>query len=405
MASLADFPVTVRIAAPRSSANPGLIRERDDGMGYGMTRGAAALVLALALAGCGGGGGGGPANPGNTTSTGTPPGDGGGSPQPTRTSVSPADAFAANPRRLADAGRRAIAAGSRASVSSPDFGSVFQSVGGGVTEAWIALRDGALHIGVGDRTTLNSNDHLYLQEPSASPTRRAAEYRILLDYGDGHITAAAGTVDRDPSGFGDWIAGGYWLRIDGDWRNGGVDSVGMGAVVDGPEFSRSAGAPGIGTAGYSGLAAGLYAAVAGSDGSTPGAAAAGEYEGRLTATADFGAGTVSGEIDRLSFRGAAVYPDGRTRGFTDATVPVRRLVLEPGEIGENGSVTGNVSIEVGPGYRIASQSGSWGARLSSMDDGDGNPRAFAGTHAGTATTAGGSEAVFVGVHAGSTEGF
>ncbi len=362
----------------------------------GAAHGAVLFAFAIALAGCGGGGGS-PANSGDPAP--------GGSQQPSQTRASPADAFAANPRRLTDAGRRAILSGSRASVSRPGFGSVFQSVGGGVTDARIALRDGTLHISVGERAALNSNDHLYLREPVASPTGREAEYAILLNYGDGHITAAAGTFDHEPNDLGDWMAGGYWLRIDGDWRNGVVGRVRMGAVVDGPEFSRPAEVPGISSAGYTGLAAGLYAAVAGSDGSTPGASAAGEYEGVLTAMADFTAGTVTGHIDRLSFRGAAVYPDGRTRGFTDATVPVRRLVLDPGRIGEGGSVTGEVRIEVGPGYRIASQSGSWGARLSSMDDGAGNPRTFAGTHAGTARTVGGSEAVFIGVHAGATGDF
>ena len=330
---------------------------------------------------------------------------GGGGPDPNASRVTPAGIYTPNAPRLVEAGRRAA-------VSEPGFGSVFQSAGvnvAAVRSAGITRRaDGSFTTEIrradGSRTALNSADHLFASAPVVSPASRAAEGVTLLDYGAGYVTLAGGTVDHDPNDFfGDWIAGGYWLHIEGDWRNGGVEGVEIGAVVDGPEISRPATVPGIGTASYRGVAGGIYGIAAGSDAVAPGASQVGDYEGVFTARADFGAGTVSGRIDSLRLTGVTVHPDGRTDVFEDD--PDRTvLTLVPGRIGTDGRAAGRVLI-ASPDFEIASQSGSWGARLSAVEDRYGAPRGIAGTHGGAARTAGRSEVVFVGVHAGATGDF
>ncbi len=324
-------------------------------------------------------------------------GGGGGGPDPNASRVTPASIYTPNAPRLVEAGRRAA-------VSEPGFGSVFQSAGvnvAAVRSAGITRRaDGSFTTEIrradGSRTALNSVDHLFASAPVVSPAARAAEGATLLDYGAGYVTLAGGTVDHDPNDFGDWIAGGYWLHIEGDWRNGGVEGVEIGAVVDGPEISRPATVPGIGTASYRGVAGGIYGIAGGSDAAAPGASQVGDYRGAFRATADFGAGTVSGRIDGITLTGVTVHPDGRTDVFEDD--PDRTvLTLVPGRIGTDGRAAGRVLI-ASPDFEIASQSGSWGARLSAVEDRYGVPRGIAGTHGGAARTAGGSEVVFVGVH-------
>ena len=353
---------------------------------------AVTLAGALALAGYGGGGGGGGGTVGPSE------------PSETVDRITPAEIYTPNAARLVEAGKRAA-------VSEPEFGSVFQSAGenvAAVRSAGITRRgDGSFTVEIGradgSRTALNSVSHLFASATAVSPSGRTAEGATLLDYGARHVTLAGGTIDYDPNDLGDWTAGGYWLHIEGDWNNGLVEGAEIGAVVDGPEISRPATPPAIGTARYRGVAGGIYGAASGSDAVVPGASQVGDYRGAFTATADFGAGTVSGEINGITLTGIAVYPNGRTVVFENDPDPTR-LVLESAQIGADGRATGRVRI-ANPDFGIASQSGSWGSRLSAVDDGAGNPRGIAGTHGGTARTAGGSETVFVGIHAGTSGDF
>ena len=328
-------------------------------------------------------------------------GDGGGLSDPP---VRPTDAYSTNVKRL-------VERGIDATVTEPKFGtsgSVFQTAGAGAPgDAGIQLRGGAFRIGVtladGSQISLDPEDHLYASMETDSPTRRKAEAATFLDYGDGHITVAGGTIDYNPNELGDWIAGGYWLHVQGDWRNGGVDGALIGALVDGPNVSPRAGVPGTGTAKYEGIAAGIYAFRAGMDALTPDASEVGEYAGKFTAEADFGTGMVWGAVGGITLEGFAEHPDGQMEEFSGVPYPAS-LVLDPAPIRPDGSVTGEVRIE-SDALRIVGTDGSWGARLSARDDGAGNPRGIAGTHGGTAVTAGGSKAIFVGVHAGPTGDF
>jgi len=347
---------------------------------------ATALLATVALTACGGGGGSG----------------GGGGPGP----ASPQAAFAADPGQVAE-----TAGG--AETAAPQFGSVHQSLGAGVARvrsAGITRRgDGSLTATVirtdGSRTVLNSEDHRYGDaEDRVSPTGRAAEFTVMVREDSDSLTAAAGLADHDPGDLGDWMAGGYWLHIRGDWRNGRVDGVELGAVIDGPEISGRADVPGIGSASYRGVAGGIYATVYGTDADAPrGTAELGEYRGDFTARADFASGTVSGSVGNILIGGVGARPDGTEYEF-ESTRTSARLVLEEASIGGDGTMAGTLRY-TSPDHDVVETGGYWGSRLSSRPDGMGNPRLLGGTHAGAARTGGGSEVAFVGAHYGASGDF
>ncbi len=198
--------------------------------------------------------------------------------------------------------------------------------------------------------------------------------------------------------------GGYWLHIAGNWANGTVSGVEVGAFVDGPELDNDP-VPTSGTATYRGLAGGLFAARFGTDDPNvpAGTHEIGEYNGEFMATADFGAGTVSGSIAVTRVVGIGETPAGQTYDFDNAYEA--RLILDPASIdAATGTLEGRVRLVV-PGVTVTSQDGSWGSRLSNRNDGNGHPRALAGTHAGAATTTGGSEVAYIGAHFGTTGNF
>ncbi len=83
-------------------------------------------------------------------------------------------------------------------------------------------------------------------------------------------------------------------------------------------------------------------------------------------------------------------------------VDATRLILDPAPIDStDGTLAGRVRL-VHPDYTFTAQPGRWGSRLSNTDDSAGAPRLLAGTHAGGGTTAGGSEAAYIGAHYGTT---
>jgi len=364
---------------------------------------ALALAALALLAGCGGGGGS-PTPPGAAAGGGS--GDG---PSPGTFSSS-----ARNAAFTADAGE-VVTASQAVAQSNPVFGSVRQSGGSlsPVTDVTVTRRqaDRTFDIVVvrqdGSRTTLNTGRHLVATLPVDAHTGRRAVAGALLDSDATRITAAAGLIDADPNVFGDWLVGGYWLHITGDWEAGTVTGAEVGAFIEGPELTDTT-VPIRGTASYNGLAAGLYAALYGTDAAAAaGTRELGDYIGDFQATADFAAGTVSGTITNIRVVGIATTPDGRLYA-----VPLQpgnvRVELESGPIdATNGRIgPGTVRlVSLDPNLPFTSQQGSWGSRLSSEDDGDDNPRALAGTHAGWATTDGGTEVVYIGAHFGTTGDF
>ncbi len=196
----------------------------------------------------------------------------------------------------------------------------------------------------------------------------------------------------------DWLTGGYWMLVDG---NSEVTDVG--AFVDGPELAGAPTLPSLGTATYQGFATGGYAAVYGSDypNVTAGSHEVGEYEGQLELTADFGTRRISGRVHSISLSGIHTPTGGSSRPITDVAAP---YVFSLGETSfDTSGFTGNTTVSsTNPGISVENSAGSWGGKFSVVSDGDGNPRLVAGTHGEEFTTAGGTEAGFIGAFAGVT---
>ncbi len=255
----------------------------------------------------------------------------------------------------------------------------------------------------GSTLSLNSRDHAYavVGPQTNTITGRTVTVAPLLDWSNNSITLAYAGVDYDPDDLGDWMAGGYWLHATGDWRNGQINGIEVGAIADGPEFSGTSNLPNSSTATYRGEASGLYAGVYGNDPGflvPSGTVEIGEYTGDFQATANFQTLAVSGSITNFYTEGYVVYPDGREvidSGDSDLTVSLR------GRIESSGRITGSV-LTSSPSLNITTRSGSWGSQLSSISDVSGNPRTMVGTHGGRATSSGGTEVAFIGAHYGTT---
>lgn len=196
----------------------------------------------------------------------------------------------------------------------------------------------------------------------------------------------------------DWLTGGYWMLTD---ENGEISEVG--AYVDGPELAGAPTLPSLGTATYQGFATGGYAALYGSDypNTTAGSHEVGEYEGQLELTADFGTRRISGRVHSISLSGIHTPTGGSSRPITDVAAP---YVFSLGETSfDTSGFTGNTTVSsTNPGISVESSAGSWGGKFSVLSDDDGNPRLVAGTHGEEFTTAGGTEAGFIGAFAGVT---
>ncbi len=354
------------------------------------TKYTAALAVAaclLPLAACGGGGGGG----GPVTGTTEPP---------------PLETV-----HIADQDKL-IAAGIAASTARPAFGSVTQSsnkdAAGVSTDSAQSSFDGdtdTLRIARrnGSTLSLNSDDHdVDSQTVISTVTGREMISGILLDYDARSITFAGRAVEFDP-GYGRWMSRGIWIHLTGNWADGDVNGVEVGAFVDGPEFSGPASVPVGGTATYEGVAAGIA--------STRGETTGGfrretlEYRGKFRLTADFSSGLVSGEIHSDFAFGFRAFDDGTPQ--LGSRPEESRIELGSTSINSDGSFVGTDVTLMSPTSDIqgSSSEGYWGGRFSTIDDSTGNPRTVAGTHGVTYTTPGNFTATYVGYHFGATDDF
>ena len=199
--------------------------------------------------------------------------------------------------------------------------------------------------------------------------------------------------------WGDWLTGGYWMQVR---ENKDVGEAG--AFVDGPELAGTPAIPSLGTASYKGFATGGYALVYGSDFTavSPGSHEIGDYEGQLDLTADFEARLISGRVHSVHVNGLHTPRAGGTRPFNDVSVPYE-IALEATSF-DSGGFTGDTSVtSTDPEFGIASSSGAWGGKFSSVPDGDDNPRLVAGTHGVQFTSTQGTDASFIGVFVGVTD--
>ena len=356
-----------------------------------ITRSLCALAALLLLAACSGGGG----------------GDGPVSGMPDTPSERPtlATVYATDQDKL-------IAAGIAASTARPAFGSVTQSSNKDAadvsTDSAQSSFDGdtyTLRIARrnGSALSLNTDDHeVDGATVTSSVTGREMSAGRLLDYDARSITFALGAVEFDP-GYGGWMSRGYWFHLTGNWADGDVNRVEVGAFVDGPEFSGPASVPVGGTATYEGVASGI----ASTKGQTTGPFQREtlDYAGDFRLTADFSSGLVSGEIHSESVVGFRALDDGTPiPGERPDDV---RIELGSTSINSDGSFVGSdVSlISSTVNTQGSSSEGYWGGRFSTIDDSTGNPRAVAGTHGVTYTTPAGYTLTYVGYHFGATDDF
>ena len=354
------------------------------------TKYTAALAVAaclLPLAACGGGGGGG--------------GPVSGMPEPpTDETVQTADQD------------KLIAAGIAASTARPAFGSVTQSsnkdAAGVSTDSAQSSFDGDTHTlriarRNGSTLSLNTDDHLVDGATvTSSVTGREMSAGRLLDYDARSITFALGAVEFDP-GYGGWMSRGYWIHLTGNWADGDVNRVEVGAFVDGPEFSGPASVPVGGTATYEGVASGI----ASTKGQTTGPFQREtlDYAGDFRLTADFSSGLVSGEIHSDRVFGFRALDDGTP--ISGSRPDDVRIELGSTSINSDGSFVGSDVTLMSSSVDIqgSSSEGYWGGQFSTIDDSTGNPRAVAGTHGVTYTTPGNYTVTYVGYHFGATDDF
>ncbi len=316
-------------------------------------------------------------------------------------------AFSANPSLSAEANRQAATA-------TPAFGSVTQSsnvnIAGVTTDAAQVTRQGStFHLKVLHRDytafTLNTDDHLIESDAGVSPvTGRAWEDGVLVGYNSTALIVMRGAIDYSISDVNDWMAGGYWLNVEGNWRDGQVSGVEVGAFVDGPEISEPANIPVGGNASYSGIASGAYAAEYGTDtDGTAGTIEIGEYSGSFRAVANFSRGIVSGSVRNVYLDAVVTEPDGTS--YPDYGSSPTRLEIGATAINSEGTFNGTDVRLADPRFSFSTNEGSWGGRFSIIDDYAGNPRVIAGTHGGAATTTGGTAIRFIGAHFGATPDF
>ena len=199
--------------------------------------------------------------------------------------------------------------------------------------------------------------------------------------------------------WGNWLTGGHWMLVSGT-----MEVIESGAFVDSPELSGNPRLPAAGTASYSGLAQGGYAVIYGDDvaGMVVGSRETGDYKGSLDLSADFGAGTIGGNVHSIQVSGVRHAQTGGTRQFSSAST-TWGIVLEETVIRAGGFAGDTRVTSASSGFDITDASGSWGGKFSNMPDSNGNPRLAAGTHGARFASAGGTEGSFIGVFAGTAD--
>ncbi len=260
----------------------------------------------------------------------------------------------------------------------------------------------------GSGFTLDTNRHYteIVNDSSLSTnpvTRRPFASGYMGDVSGNRAVIAGALVEWSNADYTDYLAGGYWLVVDG-----GIPAVEMGAFIHGADYTLNASMdlPVTGTATYRGRAGGLYVAAGGTDSLSPGAASVGEYEGRVRLTADFGTMQMQGRVDNVAVTyEAGQHANGVPYEVTSPQASDIEMVFNPVPITQAGIFQGDNVEFVSNRYQITSSSGSWAGQFSNVNDAAGNPRAAAGTNTGYLETSGGSRAFLTGAFYGATERF
>ena len=230
--------------------------------------------------------------------------------------------------------------------------------------------------------------------------------------------------DHDPTNY---LAGGYWMhldRLDLDWSPApwAIDDADVGAFIYGPEFTGSPTIPLQGVASYRGRATGLYTFFYGPAWANLGlfkVRETGIFHGAVQLTADFSKNEVEGcigclvegedtswrhldlagsillpagvkaELYALYHNYNAEFPEGFDLSSYDQEtfgreIDIRgsqiQVYMGPTAINEDGSFHGDeIRQELVYFPEGGTTGGTWGGRLSDMNDADGNPRRAIGT--------------------------
>ena len=309
-------------------------------------------------------------------------------------SMQPTDVRAADPDAT-------TAAAEAAATNLPAFGSVTQSSNGGSVAGITGDAASTEFDGNNVAVTIDRADGSSLQLDTEADRTVSVDYDpVLPGYSyrghglyketDEAVSLAAVYVNSNDANSGDYLAGGYWLHMEGDLSSGNVAGAEIGAFVDGPEIDGPADISVRGSASYVGTAAGFY-------GYQTADSELGEFSGDLEMTADFGRGTVSGCVGcktGVFVSGVIVDASGQTRNFEDEHVPAR-IEMAATPIGQDGSFRGRDVDVVREDATVTSTDGSWGGRFSNIVDENG-PRLAAGTAGARWTEEGGARGVFVG---------
>ncbi len=363
-----------------------------------MRRITAILFTAILLVGCGGGGGGGGSSSRPIV---MPPPTMTPEPPPAPPMVEAIDVQTADTDGILDAAGRAAS-------SNPQFGSVWQSSTNvsGISSSFNGQR---LTVGVSRHgkspISLDTVDEIYDSGTGGSIvglSGRSGRTWSTLGVTDNRATLATIAVDWADDDVNDYLAGGYWLHVEGDFTTGAITSVGIGAFVDGPEIdlSNPVAIPVQGTATYRGTGSGLYVGVYGNDvpGVAPGSAEVAEFTGIATLTADFQLRSIQGCVGcEGGLEASGIFEDGATGesyGF-EGTADYQ-IRLGSAQISTNGFFSRNHVWVTGTGLPLVDSSGAWGGRFSSIQDADGDPRLVAGTFGGGFTSRGGTQATYLG---------
>ena len=347
------------------------------------------IPCVLLLVACGGGGG------GERMTEASPPGD-----QSTPADI--ASVQSAEPDL-------SHAAAVRAATAVPKFGSVTQSsnVGlAGVTEdaASADFDDGNLAVTVTreDRSRLrltSQRNTVDRSETEAVSPGRVARSEIMVDIGEASLSAGIFYTRWDRDDPTDYLAGGYWMHLEGSLLLLQIGGAEIGAFVDGPELRTQPTLPVGGTASYDGQATGAYGYRHGTGSEAPAESVEiGVFAGIASLEADFDAGTVSGCIGctpGLFISAEGTRPDG-TGYSVEGQLTGIRVDLGAARFGNDGRFTGQDVTISGTGRSVTAAAGSWGGKFSGMPDAAGDPRLVAGTAGVEWMESNGGEGVAIG---------
>ena len=238
---------------------------------------------------------------------------------------------------------------------------------------------------VGDRSVNQFDDGMLQGRPAAPiPGHAAEEWDFFKQTAEGTSEAYA-LVSYDAEDPADYLMMGWWLEFPGQWRDRTREGSVPAAIVDGPEIDLSAprDLPVEGRATYTGQALGLFTYVANWGPDSP-APFVEEYEGTVTIAADFAAAALSGCIGCDGALRARRIVLAGTRDEAQAShaefLSGYQLDLGTAPLDPNGAFrSADVTVRHHD-KTVTGSKGGWGGAVSSIPDGDGNPRLVAGAH-------------------------